>query len=208
MLCLVFQILIPTGPIALCLIAPDGVQLIPFKQTHIAFANDTCPIIFKKSVPAVGQVERYLVFEITDVISPSYFKIPSPCFQFTHIHLGHIDTDDMRQLKRREHVVVIFPVIFYTAREPALEQAEVDTDIRGFYGFPSLFLRSQLGLIVPLFAQIGSWPAPLRVTDGGDVIIQSEDGPVAELSPRKAQLQIVYPLDFFQKTFLIDTPRS
>ena len=183
-------VLLEAAPVAVGGISPDGVHGISLEQAHGTRRDDIRSVVLLEFVLRVAQVESHLIAEVADAVSPFDFEFPSPGFQFTHIDSGHADTDGVRQLQAGEHVVVVLPVIVEGAAEPSVEHAEVDTHIGGLDGFPCLVFRSEVGLVVALLGDIGG-----SLRDGGHIVVESQHGAIAQLSPRCAQFEVAHPVE-------------
>ena len=137
---LVLLIFIETAPVAIGLVAPYGIHSIPLKQANCTGINHVCTIILHQLVLCIRDIEGHLIVEITDAIVPLHLELPSPGFQLTDIDIRNTNTDGMRQLQFRQHIVVVLPIVVERSVQTAIQQTEVDTHISGLDGFPSLIL--------------------------------------------------------------------
>ena len=123
MIGLVLLVLLLTVPVAVGLISPDGIQLITLDQFPGTCGDYIRTIVFHESVLRVGDIEGNLISEFTDAVVPLDIDIPSPCLQLTYVHRRYTDTDGVRQLQVREHVIVVFPVVVERCVQSSVEQS-------------------------------------------------------------------------------------
>ena len=96
---LISLILLFAAPVAIRLIAPDGIERITFKLTYSSSPDNISTIVLNKFVLRVTKVEGYLISEVANAVVPLYLELPSPGLQLTNVYCRHIDTDGMRQLE-------------------------------------------------------------------------------------------------------------
>ena len=178
MILLILLVLFLARPVAVGGVTPDGVEGIAFDQLAGTGSDHVGSVVFDEFVLRVGEVECHLIAEVADAVVPLDLELPSPGLQFADVDGRHTDTDGVRQLQVGEHVVVIFPIVVERSVQTAVEQAEIDTEVRGLDGLPGLVLRSELALIVTLLGDVGG-----RLRDGGDVVVQAEHRAVTKLTP-------------------------